>query len=51
MTPKVTPGIAADAFKIVSPAPNAYRFAYGYNLVAADGVPALAVHPRHRAAR
>jgi hypothetical protein len=41
----ITPGVAADAFKMVSPHPTQFRFAYGYSLMELNGTPILSAHP------
>jgi len=41
----LTPGIAARAFKMVSPPPSAYRFTYGVSIFVVEGVEVLSVHP------
>jgi hypothetical protein len=41
----LTPGIAAKAFKMVSPPPSAYRFTYGVSILVVNGIEVLSTHP------
>ncbi len=41
----IKPGVAAGAFKMVSPVPSQYRFAFGYSTMPIDGALVLNAHP------
>ena len=41
----IPPGVAAIAFKTVSPAPSQYRFTYGYSVFDEGGSEVISVHP------
>ncbi len=41
----LTPGIAGTYFKMITPRPYAFRFAYGYSIYYTDGLRVLSAHP------